>query len=230
MASTSTSHPDPLAGSDLLQTSPSLLAGLGAEDPARSWDRFFRTYQGYILGCARARGLSEMDAQDVLQLVMLVVSREARGFYYDPSTRQFRSEGVAAKNGGLHQFARFRSWLKGLVQIKIWEVQRFLRRGGELLGEGPGDEVPDTAATPDEAAEQAHRRAMLAQAMAALRASYQGNTRNLEIFEAAFFREESSQSVAAKFGIEPNYVGVIVHTLKARLREILSRLLSGPTD
>ncbi len=182
-----------------------------------------------MLSHARARGLSETDAQDVLQLVMLVVAREARGFDYDPETRRFRTAGVAAKTGGLHEFGRFRSWLKGLVQIKIWEVQRFRRRGGELSADEPGEEIPDTSAAPDETAEQAHRHAMLAQAMETLRATYRGSSRNLEVFEAAFFREESPQDIAARHSIEPNYVSVIVHTLKDRLREILTALLSGTT-
>lgn len=207
------------------------MAGLGAENAAQAWDRFFRIYQGYILSHARARGLGEADAQDVLQVVMLVVAREACGFHYYPATRVFTTANVSGENAAPHEFVRFRAWLKGLIQIKTWEVQRFRRRGGPPVEESAALDLPDEAATPaealDAASEQAHRQALLAQALEFLCDSYRGSPRNVAVFEAVFLRGESPQAVAEAHGITANYAGVIVHTLKERLREILTQLLAG---
>ena len=166
---------------------------------------------------------------DVLQLVMMVVLREARGFKYDPDTKTFHNAAVV-KDGQPHPFVRFRSWLKGVVLIKIREVRKFAARGGTLRPDDSSrDDIPDTAPQPDEAADEASelafRQALLDQALVRLRESYRGSGRNVDLFEDVSLRGISYAEAAAAYAVSEVHARQMVHTLKPRLKDILSELL-----
>ena len=222
-----------IADHSTLRTRFTLLAGLQQGAGDRLWSEFFSQYRQYIISSAVRQGLGEDQARDVLQLVMMVVLREACGFAYDVETRSFRNTAVT-KNGEVHEFRRFRSWLKGVVQIKIWEVKKFARRAGSASAEDESErleKLADGAPTPDEAAghesELTFRRAMLDQALRNLRASYKGSERNLEMFESIARAGMTYPEAASVYGITENHARQVVHTLTHRLKDIMAALLEG---
>ena len=92
-------------------------------------------------------------------------------------------------------------------------------------------QIPDPGPQPDEAAEAASettfRRAMLDQALATLRASYRGKSRNVDLFEAIALRGADYESVAAEYEVTETHARQIVFNLKQRLREILEDLMQA---
>jgi RNA polymerase sigma factor (sigma-70 family) len=224
--------PSPFNSPAALDTRCTLLVRLQKNEGEHSWAEFYEKYRHYVISMAIRMGLGAEQAHDVLQMVMMVVIREACGFHYDPDTRTFRNA-TLRRDGELHEFACFRSWLKGVVQIKVWEARKFAARGGLPMPENGTeafeDQIPDPGPQPDEAAEAASeaafRRAMLDQALATLRASYRGRSRNVDLFEAVTLRGADYQSVAAEYEVSETHARQIVFNLKQRLREILEDLM-----
>jgi DNA-directed RNA polymerase specialized sigma24 family protein len=215
-----------------LDTRCTLLVRLQKDEGEDSWAEFYGKYRHYVISTAMRAGLDAEQAHDVLQMVMMVVIREACGFHYDPDTRTFRNASVC-RDGEVHEFVRFRSWLKGVVRIKVWEARKFAARGGVSMPEETtqpfADRLPDPGPQPDEAAEAASettfRRAMLDQALATLRASYRGKSRNVELFEAIALRGAAYESVCAEHEVTEVHARQIVFNLRQKLREILEGLL-----
>ena len=57
----------------------------------RSWSEFYNLYWKLVYSVALKAGLSETDAEDVVQETFLKVSKSIKKFEYDPSKGRFRS-------------------------------------------------------------------------------------------------------------------------------------------
>lgn len=75
---------------DLLPTRRSLLTRLKDWDDNVSWKRFFDTYWKLIYGAAIKSGLSDAEAQDVVQETVLSVAKKMNEFKYDPALGSFK--------------------------------------------------------------------------------------------------------------------------------------------
>ena len=97
------------SAADTLKTRPTLLSKVrrGDED---GWSRFYEFYEDFVYLAARGAGLSHEEARDVLQETMITVQNYVAGFTPD-ETR-----------------ARFRTWLKRIVQSRIADQYRRKRR------------------------------------------------------------------------------------------------------
>ena len=56
-----------------------------------SWQEFFDTYGRLIYRMAMKAGLSDAEAQDVVQETIILVARKMPGFKYDPAIGSFKS-------------------------------------------------------------------------------------------------------------------------------------------
>jgi RNA polymerase sigma-70 factor (ECF subfamily) len=80
-----------MADHSALVTSPSLLARLkepGPDQPA--WAEFVRRYGPLVYGWCRHWRLSESDAEEITQVVLVKLAEKMRTFTYDP-TKSFRA-------------------------------------------------------------------------------------------------------------------------------------------
>jgi RNA polymerase sigma factor (sigma-70 family) len=75
---------------ELLPTRQSLLSRLRDWDDQESWREFFDAYWRLIHGLALKCGLTESEAQDVVQETMLSVAKQMLGFKYDPALGSFK--------------------------------------------------------------------------------------------------------------------------------------------
>jgi RNA polymerase sigma-70 factor (ECF subfamily) len=75
---------------ELLPTRQSLLSRLRKWDDHESWREFFGTYWRLIHGLALKCGLTESEAQDVVQETMLSVAKQMPEFRYDPALGSFK--------------------------------------------------------------------------------------------------------------------------------------------
>ena len=76
--------------SDHLPTRPSLLQRLKNWDDNASWNDFKRIYSRFLHGIAMKSGLTETEADDVVQETMISVAKSMPGFNYDPAAGSFR--------------------------------------------------------------------------------------------------------------------------------------------
>ncbi len=87
----------------------SLLVRLKNWDDGASWKDFFDTYWELIYGLARQAGLSDAEAQDVVQETVIAVARKMPDFQYDPA------------------LGSFKAWLR---QLTRWRIGDQLRKKG----------------------------------------------------------------------------------------------------
>src|SRR5262249_8927742 len=67
-----------------------LLSRLRNLDDEGSWRTFFETYWRLIYNVARQSGLSDDQAQDLVQETVIAVARKIPGFRYDPAKGSFK--------------------------------------------------------------------------------------------------------------------------------------------
>jgi len=75
----------------LFRTRASLLQRLKDNNDQDGWREFFETYWRLIYSFARRSGMSEADSEDVVQDVMVSVTRKMPEFRYDPARGSFKS-------------------------------------------------------------------------------------------------------------------------------------------
>ncbi|MBI4657778.1 MAG: sigma-70 family RNA polymerase sigma factor [Verrucomicrobia bacterium] len=76
---------------ETLRTRWTLVAQLKNVDHQESWWEFFELYCRLIIGVAIKAGLSEQEAEDVLQETMASVAKHIREFEADPKRGSFRA-------------------------------------------------------------------------------------------------------------------------------------------
>src|SRR5437773_7819843 len=75
---------------ELIPTRQSLLTRLKHWDDQESWREFFETYWRLIHGLAMKCGLTDSEAQDVVQETMISVAKQMPRFKYDPALGSFK--------------------------------------------------------------------------------------------------------------------------------------------
>ncbi len=81
---------DDVEQTGFLPTRQSLLSRLRNWDDRDSWQEFFDTYGRLIYQTALKSGLTDAEAQDVVQETLLLVARKLPGFKYDPALGSFK--------------------------------------------------------------------------------------------------------------------------------------------
>ena len=76
---------------EFLPTRESLLLRLRDCDDQQGWTEFFDTYWKLIYGVARRAGLSDAEAQDVVQETIIAVARTMPSFVYNAATGSFKA-------------------------------------------------------------------------------------------------------------------------------------------
>jgi RNA polymerase sigma factor (sigma-70 family) len=76
---------------EFLPTRRSLLTRLKNWDDKEGWREFFDTYWRLIYSVALKAGLSETEAQDLVQETVLAVAKKMRSFRYDPALGSFKA-------------------------------------------------------------------------------------------------------------------------------------------
>ena len=110
---------------DSLPTRASLLNRLRDAGDDASWRIFFDTYWRLLYNVARKSGLTDEDAQDVVQETVIAVARKMPEFRYDPAKGSFKL------------------WLllitRRRIQDHLRKVYRALPRAEASHGAGAGD-------------------------------------------------------------------------------------------
>ena len=186
----------------MLSTSPSLLARLADGTDARAWDRFVALYTPLLMRWSGRLGLSEADAADFTQDVIVLLLQHMRGFRYDPD-------------------GSFRAWLK-TVLLNVWRKhQRKASRAPKAVGQL--DEAADTdpGVYVDEAE---HREHLVRRALQIAEGDFEPITWRACV--EYLMKGRPADEVAAELGVSVN----AVYLAKSRVLRHLRAELAGLID
>ena len=194
-------------------TRSSILSALRDTAAQDAWGRFFDTYAGFIYGIARGEGLSEADADETVQNVMLELVRGGAAAQYDKS------------------LGPFRGWL---ARLSIWRARnlrlRNIRR--ENAHEAAGEaEKAETKTAPiqttdtglEQAIEDEWMRTITAAALDRLRAEI--SPAHFQAYYASAIDKMDAAAVSRLYGVTPNNLYQIRRRIGARFRVILEETM-----
>ena len=204
----------PQVTSDSIPTRPSLLRRVKDWQDQASWQEFHDIYRGIIRGFALKSGLTEADADDVVQETLVEVAQKMPGFNYDPARRGY-----------------FRAWL---LQLTRWRVRdHFRKHARQRRMHSPNKEatdqtdaierVPDPAVLDCDAAwEQEWESKLLEAAREEVRR--RADPQKFQIFDLCVHKEWPPGKVAEAFGVSVGQVYLVRHRLSKMIEAAAKRL------
>ncbi len=203
----------PRKGNELIHTRASLIHRLKDWQAASSWQTFFDIYWRLIYGVARKAGLSDAEAQDVVQETMLAVAKKMPGFNYDPA------------------IGSFRAWLLNLTRWRI--TDQFRKRGirvedyahsADLNTDTRIEErLVDPASQDLDALWQAEWETTLLDA-AIVKVKQRLDPQKFQIFDFYVNKEWPPEKVAKAFGISVAQVYLAKHRVTELIKGEVNRL------
>lgn len=191
-------------------TSMSLLEGLRSASNRTAWQQFDARYRPVIVGVACRRGLTEADAQDAAQQVLLEFFRSYQQGKYE------RAKG------------RLRHWLMGIARRQI---SNFLRNlPPEVQVPDPTSQTnvferledPGSDTELDEVELVEWRRGVYEECLVQVRNQFDAQT--VKAFLLHGLEGKPAKEVAGLLGITPNAVFLAKHKIVKRIQELLPQL------
>jgi RNA polymerase sigma-70 factor (ECF subfamily) len=195
---------------DLLPTRRSLLSRLKNWEDQESWVVFFDTYWRLIYGFAVKTGLSDAEAQDVVQETVVSVAKRMRHFKYDPAVGSFKS------------------WLLLITRRRIADFHR--KRKREVAGNPPDEtgappvaEVADSAPAELEVLwETEWQRNLLDAAIQRVRRRV--DPKQFQIFDCYVLKQWSPADIIRTLGVTQGQVYLAKHRVAALIKKEAARL------
>jgi RNA polymerase sigma-70 factor (ECF subfamily) len=168
-----------------------------------AWGEFSDLYTGLIYRYARARGLNDTDAEDVVGDCMASLSSRMSEFDYDP------------------QRCKFRTYLRSMVARKVAETLRKKRPKQAEAGDLTGALAPHEA--PDESWERQWEISHMLFCWE--RVEQEVTPVYADAFRLFVIEELPAATVAEKLGITANHVYQIKSRMTQRIREVMSEVI-----
>lgn len=184
------------------ETRDSLLNELRTGGADSGWRLFFERYAPAIYHVARFRKLPQHDAEDIVQQVMLEVSKEIADFEYAPDR------------------GRFRNWIRTIAERKI--IDLFRKRRPEFVESYEQcEQLPDERSLEDAWTTEwrlmdiEHCMEQLAQEV---------SPRHMQVFRMYSLEGIPAKEVSQRLGVPVGYVYVIRGRILRLLRERIEAL------
>ena len=203
---------------DSYPTRSSLLRRVKDTQDQQSWQEFSDIYSKLVFGFAIKAGLTEDEAQEVVQETMIAAAKHLPGFGYDPKV------------------CAFKTWL---LNLSAWRVQDQLRKRQapsapqpSRLGPDSEDETSRTATVeriPDPACpelealwDQEWKMTLRDAALAKVKA--QCGLKRWQVFDLYVLKEWSVREVAKALGVNAGQVYLAKHRVSALVKKELQKL------
>lgn len=198
---------------ELIPTRASLIKRLKDWDDQSSWQEFFDIYWKLIYGVARKAGLTDDEAQEVVQETLVSVSKHMPNFDYDP------------------EIGSFKGWLLTMTRWRI--IGQFRKRNPAREHQPPPDEdegrtrmidkVPDPAGDVlDEIWEREWQTNLLEAATANVKRAI--DPQKYQMFDLYVNKGCTPEEVASQFGVSANLVYVTKHRVTGAIKTEVARL------
>jgi RNA polymerase sigma-70 factor (ECF subfamily) len=197
---------------ELIPTRATLLQRLKNWQDQSSWQEFFDTYWKLIYRVALKAGLTETEAQDVVQETMVSVSKHMPAFKYDPA------------------IGSFKAWLLKLTRWRI--LDQFRKRGPRqhqslsqdtATGTRTVDKVVDPKSQDLDAVWNLEWEQTVLEA-ALLKVKRRVDPQKFQIFDLYVNKEWSAARVAEAFGVSIDQVYLAKHRVTEAIKQEVSRL------
>ena len=198
---------------DFIPTRRSLLSRLKNWNDQESWQDFFDTYWKLIYGAAIKSGLSDVEAQEVVQETVITVTKKIKEFKTDPA------------------FGSFKAWLLHLTRWRIADQLRKRRRPGganwrrtdKTSTTSTVEKIPDPAGLELESIWDEEWEKNLIDA-ALERVKRQVNARQYQIFYLYMIKKLSVRSVAKSLGVNIGQVYLAKHRVGGLVKKEIKNL------
>ena len=196
----------------LLATRRSLVDRLGNWDDHSRWQEFFETYWKLIYSVARKAGLSDAEAQDVVQETLITVAKNVGKLGYDPAVGSFKG------------------WLLNITRWRIADQFRKRMPGNNQTACLSDDRrtvtierVADSNALDlDELWECEWQENLLATAMTRLKKKIA--PKHFQIFDCSVRKEWPAQKIADALGVSVGQVYLVRHRVASLLKKEIKAL------
>jgi RNA polymerase sigma factor (sigma-70 family) len=195
----------------LLPTRQSLLERLKRWDDQESWRDFFNTYWGLLYGTAVRSGLTDAEAQDVVQETVITVAKKMASFTYNPAVDSFKGYllYLTRKQIALEYRKRGRAGGTAHPQTTDWTAQI--------------EDIPDPGGVNLEAIwEEEWKRNMWNAALS--RVKEQVALKQFQLFDLYVLKERPALEVAEALGVTVAQVYLAKHRISALLKKELAQL------
>jgi RNA polymerase sigma-70 factor (ECF subfamily) len=198
---------------DPIPTRYSLLSRLEDRGDQDSWRDFFNTYWRLIYAVALKSGLTEAEAQDVVQETIISVARDIHKFKRDRTLGSFK--------GWLRNLTRWR--IADQLRKRTRAVRADDSKGGEDLPRLDVADIPDPAGDSGESVWDEEWQANL------LKAALEILKRNVkeehyQIFDLYVLQQWPVRKVARALGINVGLVHLVKYRMSALLKKEVRRL------
>jgi RNA polymerase sigma-70 factor (ECF subfamily) len=204
-----------VTSSELTRTRSTLIERLKNWQDQASWREFFDIYWQLIYCVARKGGLTEVEAQDVVQETLISVAKHIPTFQYNPA------------------LGSFKAWLLNMAR---WRIIDQLRKRGPLSrqhkhGRTSGatartatvEAIADPAgAVLDKLCEEEWHKALLDAAVGKVRRKL--DPQKYQVFDCYVNKAWKPEKVAATFGISVDQVYVAKHRVTQLIKDEVARL------
>lgn len=196
----------------LLATRRSLIERLADWGDQLRWQEFFDTYSNLIYSAARQSGLTDTEAQEVVQETVITVAKSIDKLKYDPAIGSFK--------GWLLQITRWRI----ADQFRKREPRNVKRpRSPEDRATATIERVPDSHVVDLAAVWETEWKENLFEAAIA-RVKKQIEPRQFQIFDCYVRREWPAQKVAERLRVNVGQVYLTRHRVSALLKKEIKAL------
>lgn len=203
----------PRHSDELIRTRATLIQRLKNWQDQPSWQEFFDTYWKLLYGVARKAGLSDAEAQDVVQETMGSVAKHMPTFEYDPAVGSFKA------------------WLLKLTRWRI--IDQLRKRPSFIQDHAVGGESPTGTAAVEKIVDPESlalddlwnaewERNLLDAAVANVKRKV--DPQKYQIFDFYVNKEWSADKVAAQFGIPVAQVYLAKHRVTELIKDEARRL------
>ena len=189
-------------------TRSSVLRAVADTENEAAWNRLFDLYAGFVYSIARSKGLNDADADDIVQVVFAELARNLSTFRYD------REKG------------RFRSYLAGLVNWRVMDRLKSLKREADLKADFW--EEARAANGDDDFAEREWQAAAMEEALRRMKPDVRPE--HYAAFVASAVEGQDTETVMRLYGLSRDNLYQIRTRLTAKLRETVAVVLAEMDD
>jgi RNA polymerase sigma-70 factor (ECF subfamily) len=213
---------------EFIPTRGSLLSRLRSWDDQESWLEFFDAYGKFIYTVATRAGLTNAEAQDVVQETLLTVAKKMPGFKYDPAIGSFK--------GWLLLITRRRidKQLRKRMPVTAGQASSLPGAGGtpglhsdDTKRTATVERVPDPTGFDLEVAWDAEWEKHLWNTALA-RVKTRVKPKQFQIFDLYVLKEWRVEEVARALGVSATHVYVNKHRVGSLLKKELKKLAVRP--